>query len=69
MTICQSLRFGLLIAAACLPLGAARAEEPKAILKGHTAAVLTVAFSPDGKMLASGSVDRTIRIWAVPSGK
>src|SRR5262249_33698370 len=34
-------------------------------LKGHTDAVLALAFSPDGKRLASGGDDRTVRIWNV----
>ncbi|KAJ2801617.1 ribosome assembly [Coemansia guatemalensis] len=34
-----------------------------ATLTGHTEAVLTVSFSPDGKHLASGSGDTTVRIW------
>jgi WD40 repeat protein/serine/threonine protein kinase len=32
-------------------------------LKGHNAAVVSVSFSPDGKQIASGSADGTIKIW------
>jgi WD40 repeat protein len=34
-----------------------------ATLRGHTDAVATVAFSPDGHTLATGSSDRTMRTW------
>ncbi|MGB3756289.1 MAG: CHAT domain-containing protein [Rivularia sp. (in: cyanobacteria)] len=36
---------------------------------GHTAWVRSIAFSPDGKILASGSHDRTIRLWNVETGQ
>jgi WD40 repeat protein len=36
---------------------------------GHTDAVNSVAFSPDGQLLFSGSTDNTIKVWDVASGR
>jgi WD40 repeat protein len=35
-------------------------------LTGHTSSVWGAAFSPDGHTLATGSDDRTIRVWDLP---
>jgi hypothetical protein len=37
-------------------------------LTGHAGTVSTVAFSPNGKLIASGSYDRSVKIWEVGSG-
>ena len=46
------------------------AETPsiKAVIKDHKQPVRFVAFSPDGKTLVSGSLDRTVRFWDAETG-
>jgi WD40 repeat protein len=38
-------------------------------LRAHSQPIESVAISPDGKLLASGSDDQTIKLWSLPEGK
>ena len=42
---------------------------PFDILSGHKGDIYSVAFSSDGKMLASGGADKTIKLWDIKTGK
>ncbi|KAK7219019.1 hypothetical protein V2G26_007022 [Clonostachys chloroleuca] len=43
-------------------------DEEERTLEGHTDWVSSVVFSNDGKLIASGSHDKTVKIWKVATG-
>ena len=72
--VARGRRAGAWLGLACLgllPASPLWAQEPKlrATLRGHTQAVVAVAYSPDGKTLASASYDGTLKLWDVAGGK
>src|SRR5512137_1733355 len=49
--------------------GSVSASDAPLVLTGHTAAVTSVCFSQANSLLASGAMDKTVRIWDVASGR
>ena len=43
--------------------------KPRASLEGYTGDVYSIAWSPNGKLLATGSDDRTVKLWDAATGK
>jgi WD40 repeat protein len=48
---------------------ACHGQQPKAVLKVDAQVVYSVAFSPDGRMVAAGCGDGRIELWEVASHK
>lgn len=65
-SILISICFGLIVF--LFPFSGVGADAPK-ILKGHSARVTSVVYSPDGSTFASGSWDNTVKLWEAKTGK
>jgi WD40 repeat protein len=46
-------------------------QEPQLRIEteGHTARIRAMAVTPDGKLLVTGSTDKTVRLWSLPGGQ
>src|SRR5262245_43682935 len=57
-----------LVAGTTSPLRSQELRE-RATLKGHDGYVMSIAFMPDGKTLASAGRDNSVRLWDVGTGE
>ena len=52
-----------------ISLREADSGELRQVLSGHLDGVVSLAFSPDGLWLASGSLDDSIILWGIPENR
>jgi WD40 repeat protein len=68
------MRFPITIVSLILSCPFAWADEPAvpgaiATLHGHTETVYSIAFSPDGRHVLTGSFDKSLKLWDTATGK
>lgn len=63
------IRYGIVLTSLCFLSTSFASSAPKEIEAHKNALIHTLAFSPDGKILATGAFDDTIKLWDYSSGK
>jgi WD40 repeat protein len=64
----QACRLATLMLTVLVPAQLQGADAEPRTLQGHQGSVLAVSFSPDGKIVASGCKDTTIKFWDPQTG-
>jgi WD40 repeat protein/uncharacterized caspase-like protein len=66
----HALGLVLLCVGLCQAAGTQKLEPPRLVVqRGHADLITALAFSPDGKILASGGTDTTVKLWETASGQ
>ena len=65
----MNVRWFALVVILFIPASTFATVVPHLTLHGHTGSVMSVTFSPDGKLLVSGCRDKTIRLWDTTTGE
>src|ERR1041385_6594196 len=66
----MNTRFIVLLVCAAFWFSTVNAQKPEIFVQtGHTNSIYSIAFSPDNKLMASGSRDATIRLWDFAAGR
>jgi WD40 repeat protein len=45
------------------------AQKVRTVLRGHTAICFGLAFTPDGKLLATAGLDKVVKLWKIPPSR
>ena len=67
------LAFFLLVAFGLAPVGRGQEQPKQSVLpyelEGHESSINSVAYTPDGSHVVTGSSDMTVRLWETAGGK